>query len=416
MTFTKSFLSGLFLAMGSLKAHRLRSFLTLLGVIVGVASVVLVGTAIKGVGVYAESSTAQVFGSESFLIAQIAGGRVSRAEYFEKLRRNKPIRDEETRYLQAVNGDAIMYSPYRQRTADIKRENMISEDATISGVGAEMVEIRDINVVQGRFFTEQEEKSKLPVAVIGQTIVSTLFPSGASPLGQIVRIDGIEFTVVGVLEKLGSSFGRDQDNALYVPVTIFNRMYGAAGRGFSLFGRPKATSGQTLDEALDATRLALRGKFHTPPGKEDQFDTTTPDAVRGFIDQILALVSAVVVPLTAISLVVGGIVIMNIMLVSVTERTREIGLRKSLGARQRDIMLQVLIEAILLSMAGGIIGILLAAGLVAVVTMLIGFPVSVPMGYVVVAVVVSTLVGVMSGWYPAKRAAALDPVVALRAD
>jgi len=416
MGFTTSFFNALALAMGSLQAHRLRSFLTLLGVIVGVASVVLVGTAIKGVGVYAETSTAQVFGSESFLVAQIAGGRLSRTEYFEKLRRNKPIREEETRYLQAVNGDTIMYSPYRQRTADIKRENLISEDATVNGVGADMVVIRDINVVQGRFFTEQEERSKLPVAVVGQTVVTTLFPAGMVPMGQRVRIDGLEFVIVGVLEKLGSSFGRDQDNSLYIPVSMFNRMYGSAGRGFALFARPKASSGATLEEALDSTRLALRSKFHTRPGEADQFDTTTPDAVRGFIDQILGLVSAVVVPLTAISLVVGGIVIMNIMLVSVTERTREIGLRKSLGARRQDIMLQVLVESVLLSLAGGVIGILLAAAAVALVTRLISFPVSVPMGYVILAVGVSTLVGVISGWYPAKRASRLDPVVALRAD
>jgi putative ABC transport system permease protein len=409
-------ISAFRLAMESIRSHKLRSFLTLLGIIIGVASVIMVGAAIDGLGVYAEQSTAKAFGSESFLVAQIAAtGRLSRREFFDKIKRNKPIRRDDASFLNEAVGDRVLFSPYRNHTSDVKRENLISEAATIIGVSADMVNIRDIGVVNGRFFTPQEDRSRAFVAVIGDTVRTTLFPGDASPLGKIVRIEGIEFTVIGVQERLGSAFGRDQDNSAYIPVTAFDRMYGP-GTGFALFGRPKPSSGLSLDAALDETRAALRTRFHTRPGQPDNFDTLTPDAIRGFIDQLLGMVAAVVVPVTCISLVVGGIVIMNIMLVSVTERTREIGIRKSLGARHRDVMWQILIEAVALAVAGGAMGIALGATATELLGRIFDLSLHISAGYVLMSLAVSSVVGVASGWYPASRAARLDPVVALRAE
>jgi putative ABC transport system permease protein len=404
------------LAMDSIRAHKLRSFLTLLGVIIGVASVILVGAGISGLGVYAEQSTAKAFGSESFMVAQLAAtGRLSRREIFDKLKRNKPIRTDDYRFAQALAGDKVLFSPYRQHISDVKRENNICEDSSIIGVAAAMANIRDIGVVDGRFFTEQEERSRGYVAVIGDTVRTTLFPAGGSPLGQIIRVEGIEFTVIGVQERLGSAFGRDQDNSMYIPITAFNRMYGP-GTGFAMFGRPKPGSGLDLDGALDETRVVLRTRFHARPGQPDNFDVLTPDAIRGFIDQILGMIAVIVVPVTLISLVVGGIVIMNIMLVSVTERTREIGVRKSLGARREDILMQVLIEAVVLAAMGGGIGVACGAALTALVGQLFGLSMHITMGYVMLSLAVSSIVGVVSGLYPAWRASRLDPVVALRAE
>jgi putative ABC transport system permease protein len=411
-----NFKSAFGLAMDSIRAHKLRSFLTLLGVIIGVASVIMVGAAIEGLGVYAERSTAKAFGSESFMVAQIAAtGRLSRRELFEKIKRNKPIRAADARYVESVKGDDIMYSPYRQRIADVKREGQTCEDSTIVGVGASMAAIRDIGVVDGRFFTEQEDRSRAYVAVIGDTVRTTLFPGNASPLNQTVRIEGIEYTVIGVQERLGSAFGRDQDNSVYVPITAFDRMFGP-GNGFALFGRPKPESGLNLEGALDETRVVLRNHFHARPGQPDNFDVMTPDAIRGFIDQILGLIAAIVVPVTCISLVVGGIVIMNIMLVSVTERTREIGVRKSLGARHSDVMMQILIEAVVLSIAGGAMGVGLGALVTAGLSKAFELTMHITPAYVTLSLLVSSVVGIVSGWYPAARAAKLDPVVALRAE
>jgi len=411
-----NFLNAFKLAMDSIRAQKLRSFLTLLGVIIGVASVIMVGAAIEGLGVYAEQSTAKAFGSESFMVAQIAAtGRLSRREYFEKVKRNKPIRTDDARFVEANAGDRVLYSPYRQHISDIKRENVTCEDSSVLGAAASMASIRDIGVVDGRFFTDQEDRSRSFVAVIGDTVRTTLFPGDASPLNQTVRIEGIEFTVIGVQERQGSSFGRDLDNTVYVPITAFNRMYGP-GNGFALFGRPKQGSGLTLESALDETRVVLRTRFHARPGEADNFDTLTPDAIRGFIDQILGMIAAIVVPVTCISLVVGGIVIMNIMLVSVTERTREIGIRKALGARHGDVMTQILIEAVTLAAVGGAFGVLLGALVTMALGQIFGLSLHITATYVVLSLVVSSLTGVVSGWYPAARAAKLDPVVALRAE
>ena len=410
------FKSALSLAADSLRAHRLRSFLTLLGVIIGVASVILVGAAIAGLGVYAEESTAKAFGSESFMVAQIAAtGRLSRREYFDKMRRNKQIRNADAQFLEAENGDRVLYSPYRNHSSDVKHDNLTCEQTTILGASADLAGIRDIGVVDGRFFTQQEDRTRAFVAVIGETVRTTLFPGESSPLGQIVRIEGVEFTVIGVQEKLGSAFGRDQDNSVYVPISAFDRLYGP-GTGFALFGRPKPGSGLTLQDALDLTRVSLRTRFHAKPGKDDNFDTLTPDAIRGFIDQLLNMVAAVVVPVTCISLLVGGIVIMNIMLVSVTERTHEIGVRKALGARHSDVMLQVLVEAVLLAMIGGAMGVTIGAIVTELLGRIFGLSLHITFSYVALALGVSTIVGVVSGWYPASRAAKLDPVVALRSE
>jgi putative ABC transport system permease protein len=407
--------SALALAWDSILAHRLRSFLTLLGVMIGVASVILVGAAIDGMGTYAKNSTEKAFGSKSYIIAQIAGANMTRKQVFEKLKYNRQLKLADERYLQTQNSDNTMYSAYRNSTVDTKRDNLTSEDTGIVGSSWTLADIRDLDIADGRFFTSTEEQNAAFVAVIGADLRTNLFPGAGSPLGKTFKMQDLDFTVIGVQEKLGSTFGQSQDNSAYIPVTTFNRLFGP-GQSIMIFAKPKEGSGLNMQESLDLTRVALRTRFHERPGQADRFDFLTPDAIRGFIDSILSLVAAVVVPITAISLVVGGIVIMNIMLVSVTERTREIGIRKSLGARRSDIMLQILVEAVLMAAAGGAAGVTLGAIATTILTSALGVPLRVPPFYVVLSVFVSGAVGVISGWYPASKASRLDPIVALRAD
>jgi putative ABC transport system permease protein len=403
------------LAVDAILAHKLRSFLTLLGVVIGVASVVLVGAGIEGLGMTAEETTARAFGTNTWLLGQIANvGRLSRKELADKLRFNKQLRMDDVRYLEATTGDQIYYSPYMQRFDDLKRGNQTLEGAAIIGAAASLPDIRDVAVLEGRFFNDQEEKNRQLVGVIGDEVKEKLF-AGSNPLGKTVSLNGYEFTVVGVQEKLGSNFGRSQDNNLYIPVWAFMRIYGAP-KTISIFGSARKESGLSLEESLDVARSALRTRFRQLPGAPDRFDFLTPDSIRAFLDTILGAIRKIVVPVTLLSLVVGGIVIMNIMLVSVTERTREIGVRKALGALRGDIMMQFMSESIMVSALGGLVGIALAWGVVELAMSLNLAKLRITPPYVALAIFVSSTVGLVSGAYPAWRASRLDPVEALRAD
>ncbi len=401
------------LATDSIRAHKLRSFLTLLGVIIGVGSVILVGAAINGINVYAEESTSKAFGSESFFMSRVVNA-TSRKEFFEKLKRNQRINWADFTFLQEALGDQIIYSPYMGLPEDIKRGSETVEQCQITGSFAALPDIREINVELGRFFTEQEDLARQQVVVIGSEIQERLFP-GSNPIGRTVTIKGREFMVVGVQEKLGSAFGRSQDNSAYIPYRTMTRIWGP-NRNMTVLGKARPETGMSLEEALDATRVAMRVRFKQKPNEADKFDTLTPDAIRGFIENITSLISAVVVPVTLISLLVGGIVIMNIMLVSVTERTKEIGVRKSLGARQSDIRLQFLLESALLAAFGGALGIAFGALLSFVIGKAFELTMSISLFYILLSLTVSGTVGIVSGIYPAFRAAKLDPVEALRAD
>jgi putative ABC transport system permease protein len=384
-------------------------------VIIGVGSVVLVGAAIEGLGAYAEETTAKVFGSDSYQIGQLLQvGRMSRRERLEKLKVNKRIRPEDYLYLKQTTGGDILYSPYRQRGDDIRYGDQTLEASVIIGVAAELEQIRDFVLTDGRFFTPEEERTRTPVAVIGEEVRETFFPD-SSPLGKQIKIGGLDFRVVGLQEKIGSAGGQSQDKVAYIPVTAFTRIYGPE-RSMLLFARPRPVSGLALEQALDLTRVALRVRYKTRPGADDNFDTMTPDTIREFINRILGIIGAAVVPITLISLVVGGIVIMNIMLVSVTERTREIGIRKAIGARQSDLMLQFLLEAVMLSLMGGAIGLFGAWAIAAIATAVTGVTLRVTPPYVILALGVSSVVGILSGWYPASRASKMNPVDALRAE
>ncbi len=247
----------------------------------------------------------------------------------DKLKYNKQVGKDEVKYLRAVVGEDILYSSYQTKVADVRAENQTYEAAQIIGVSYIMPEIRDIPVAYGRFFVATEEERHQHVAVIGDDIRTFFFPAPRS-----VGKNHQDFRLRVHRDRSAGasrfSVWQSQDNPIYIPSPVFQSLFGG-GQNLAIFGRALPASGLTMDGALDNTREALRSHFHTKPGKPDNFDNLTPDSVRSFTDNILSVIAAVVVPVTSISLLVGGIVIMNIMLVSVTERTREIGVRKEFG-------------------------------------------------------------------------------------
>jgi putative ABC transport system permease protein len=299
----------------------------------------------------------------------------------------------------------------RRRTS-LKAGTRDMENIRVAGVSANLLHVDKIKVGEGAFFQRQDEMSRSNVAFIGVGVARQLFPTG-NPLGQTLKIDGRPFQVVGIAQEIGSVFGQSQDDFVYIPITTYLKTYGSQS---PLALKVSAVSADRIPEAVEEVRQILRAARHLDFTEADTFDIVTPDAVNRLREQIFGTISIVAIGVTSIALVVGGIVIMNIMLVSVTERTREIGVRKALGARRTDIIEQFLAESTLLSLIGGAIGVGAAWGLGRLVTALLSLPTALPIGWTIAALAVSAGVGLFFGIYPAWRAAKLDPIVALRAD
>jgi putative ABC transport system permease protein len=276
-----------------------------------------------------------------------------------------------------------------------------------------MPSLQNLNIVQGRGLTEADEEHASHVAIIGTDIQDHLFP-GVDPLGQDLRVDGEPYTVVGISEKQGSTFGASQDNWVAVPLTTYQKSYGTS-KTLTVYVKA-GEAGSRLEAAADEVRVLVRSQRHDGPGTPDDFELDTNNTLVGFFSTVTKSFGAVAGAIALISLVVGGIVIMNIMLVSVTERTREIGIRKALGARPRDILLQFLIESATMALVGGVFGVLGGIVVALIVTLVAGFPSTIAPWSVLVGLLMATSTGIFFGVYPARKAAMLDPIVALRAD
>jgi putative ABC transport system permease protein len=400
---------ALLIAADSIWSHKLRSVLTLLGIIIGVASVVTVGGAIEGLGAYISERLISTFGSNTFMVSRIARINVSSEEYDKLLKRNKRLYPEDLRAVEQDCTDCDAISPMMNWTDDIKRENRSFYDANITGVNADLPRIQELQVSEGRFITSVDVDHARTYAVIGADICDELFGS-VDVLGREIKIGGDSFTVVGVEDRNGSFFGRSMDTNVYIPYTTFLRMYGTRR---SIQFRVKAPSAAALESTQDQVRVVLRSRHHLRPRQDDDFDILASQALQEAVGQFTGAIAAVVTPVTLISLVVGGIVIMNIMLVTVTERTNEVGLRKAVGARRNDILLQFLVESALLAAVGGVIGLILAYGLSVVIQNTTPVPMTITIGYILLALVTSAGIGLVSGIYPAYKASKLDPIVAL---
>jgi putative ABC transport system permease protein len=407
------FIESLKLAFDAIWSHKLRSFLTLLGVIFGVATVIVVVSLIEGFNKYVDEKIANI-GTNAFSVQKFSIEDFESLDKYEQARRrNKDVTLDDLAALRAAAGDAIKEVGGQEETqCELKAGTQSLLGVSLQAITANVVEIQNKDIAEGRAFNPTEEASGRTVCFIGADIADRFFPT-RSPIGQTIRIDGRPFEILGVAKALGTVFGQSRDKFVSIPLTTFMNIYGNR-RSIQLL--VTSSSEASYQEATDRALVVMRTRRKLRPDEKDNFGIVTPSAVNNLRDRIFGTIQTVAVGVTSIALVVGGIVIMNIMLVSVTERTKEIGIRKSLGARRRDIIQQFLAESVTLALAGGATGVSIAYGLSKLVAALTPIPTALPLLAVAAALLVSGSVGLIAGVYPAWRAAGLDPVAAMRAD
>ncbi|MDQ3219886.1 MAG: ABC transporter permease [Acidobacteriota bacterium] len=394
----------------SIFEHKLRAFLTLIGIIIGVAAVVVVGASISGLKTYVVDKVSKVLGVNHFMITRMANvGNITDEEFERKSRRNKDVTWEEYEYIRDNCKSCSYVGAAIFAGADLDQDGTEMPSVRMIGVTDNMYEIEDKTLSDGRFMTREEVERAAKVCVIGADVKEKYFPNG-SAVGRILKIRGIPLQVLGVEEARGSFVGESQDRHMYIPITLHNQMFARTG-GLGVHG--KTLLKENFQESIEESRLLLRNKRQLLGSEEETFSLVNVDEFNSQMDQFTGAIAAVVVPITMIILLVGGIVVMNIMLVSVTERTFEVGLRKALGATRQQILLQFLIESALLCVVGGILGLLLAIGVTALITFMLEITMTVTIGYIILSVGVSSIIGVVAGLYPAWKAARLDPIVAL---
>jgi putative ABC transport system permease protein len=398
------------IALQSIFAHKLRTFLTLIGIIIGVASVVIVGASISGFNTYVVTAVSKMLGINHFMIARFASqGRVTEEQWERMQRRNKRLYIEDYEWLRDRCKSCIEIGAQLNASVNLKHNGHETFFTRVQGVTANMVIIEDKNIAEGRFIAPHEVEHAALVCVIGAEVREKLF-EGLDPIGQTLKIQGTPMTVIGIEEKRGSFMGQSQDNHLYIPLMTFGRLF---GRRQSLQLHGKADSVEMLPSTIDEARMVMRNRHKLIGEEDDTFGVVNTGDLKGQIDQFTGAIALVVTPVTLLSLIVGGIVVMNIMLVSVTERTFEIGLRKAVGAKRRQILVQFLIESSFLAAVGGALGLLLAAGISWVVRVSTPVPMTITIGYVLLSLGVSGGIGLIAGIYPAYKASRLDPIVAL---
>ena len=404
-------LEGFKIALQSLWANKMRSILTLLGVVIGIASVITVVTLTNGAKQFVTSKI-NSYGAAIISVSKMPQTFMTLQEFLEYQKR-RDITYDDYRTIASECKSCVSVGAERTTSGAIIYGSHSTTDTQIRGWTWTMPPINNLDIAEGRSFTEAEDDHSARVAVVGADIVNNILGAG-DPLGKEIRVDGEPYTVIGVGEAKGNLFGSSLDNWVTIPLNNFLNRYGSnvsmniyvdAGGG-----------GSVMEEVSDEVRTIMRTRHHLAPATPDNFNVDSSATFTDMLGKILNSFGAVVASIATISLVVGGIVIMNIMLVTVTERTREIGVRKALGANRRDIMLQFLIESATISLVGGLIGVVAGISVAKGITLAIAFPSEVQFWSVLVSLFVASAVGLFFGIYPAYKASALDPIVALRAE
>jgi putative ABC transport system permease protein len=399
------------LALQSLWANKLRSILTLIGVVMGVASVIMVITLVNGANRYV-STKLSGYGADVFTVTRMSSVIFTPEEYF-KYQKRKMLHMDDYEAIRAGCTDCSEVGAFLSKSTNVVANGKSSNNTQVRGYTWTMLSMQNIDIAIGRGFTPADDDHATHDVIVGYDIIDNLMPDG-DPIGKEIRVDGIPYTIVGVGDRQGKTLGQSQDNWVAVPISTYQQIYGY-NDSVDIYARSTGNAAN-MELAKDQARVIMRTRRHDTPGQPDDFEIETNDTFLDIWKQISSLFAAVILGLASIALVVGGVVIMNIMLVSVTERTREIGVRKALGAKQRDVLLQFLIESAFLALLGGCFGVLGGVVVGKLITVFVGFPTAVPLWAIFLGLFLATSVGIFFGVYPASKAAKLDPVVALRAE
>jgi putative ABC transport system permease protein len=407
-----SFFEAARVALDSLRGSKLRSFLTLLGIILSTTTLISVMSVINGLEDYIATS-ATTMGTEGFRVVRFAFvNNWDPKKFLEYQRTNPQLSPEEFEFLRNRLTLVREAGMSVQRGVPVAYEGDLIQGVVLLGNASNGALMTNTEVETGRYFTDPEVRSRQQVAFIGADIKERFFPS-VDPLGRTILVDGAQFTVIGVGKPKGSAFGNSQDNYISIPVETYFKMYGSrTGIDYNFI----AIDSAHMQQAQEEVEVLLRAYRHLLPGQEDTFMLLSSGTLVSAFNSITGSIQAAALGIVSVFMVVGGVVIMNIMLAVVTERTREIGVRKSVGARRQDILNQFLVESSTLAATGGLIGVGACWVIAATVTNLTGFPMKMPITGVILGVTLSALVGLFFGIYPASKASKLDPIVALRSE